>query len=143
MALTGAAGITAALTLSTRAQASGWTDAENANVQVVNDFCAAWPSHDLERVMSFFADNTAYRVTETQERIKGKEAVRQRIMGFLDRVQQFEVHETFAKGPMVFNERIDHFDGGPLKSWHGVGVFFLKEGKIVEWYDYTIQLERQ
>jgi limonene-1,2-epoxide hydrolase len=24
----------------------------------------------------------------------------------------------------------------------GVGVFFLKEGKIVEWYDYTIALDR-
>jgi limonene-1,2-epoxide hydrolase len=142
-ALTVAVGITAALTRSTRAHASEWTDAEKANVQLVNDFCAAWPSHDLERVMSFFADNAAYRVSETQEPIKGKEAVRQRIMGFLDRVQQFEVRETFAKGPMVFNERIDHFDGGPLKSWHGVGVFFLKDGKIVEWYDYTIQLERQ
>ncbi|HLK47676.1 MAG TPA: limonene-1,2-epoxide hydrolase family protein [Bryobacteraceae bacterium] len=50
--------------------------------------------------------------------------------------------DTLAKGPMVFNERIDHFTGGPLKRWHGVGVFFVKEGKIVEWYDYTIALER-
>jgi limonene-1,2-epoxide hydrolase len=141
-ALTAAAGITAALTLSTSAHAAEWTDAEKANVQVVNDFCAAWASHDLERVMSFFADNAAYRVSETQEPIKGKEAVRQRINGFLNRVQQFEVRETFAKGPMVFNERIDHFDSGPLKSWHGMGVFFLKDGKIVEWYDYILQLER-
>jgi len=42
----------------------------------------------------------------------------------------------------VFNERHDHFQGGPLKMWHGVGVFFLKGGKIVEWYDYTISMER-
>jgi limonene-1,2-epoxide hydrolase len=142
-ALTAAAGTTAALTLSIRAHAAEWTNAEKANVQVVNDFCAAWPSHDLETVMSFFADNAAYRVSETQEPVKGTEAVRQRIKGFLDRVQQFEVRETFAKGPMVFNERIDHFADGPLKSWHGVGVFFLRDGKTVEWYDYTIQLERQ
>jgi limonene-1,2-epoxide hydrolase len=140
-ALTAAWGITAALTFSTCAHAL--TDAEKANIQVVNDFCAAWPSHDLEKVMSFFSDNAAYRVSETQEPVKGKEAVRQRINGFLDRVQRFEVRETFARGPMVFNERIDHFDGGPLRSWHGVGVFFLKDGKIVEWYDYTIQLERR
>ena len=50
--------------------------------------------------------------------------------------------ETFAKGPMVFNERHDHFMGGPLKMWHGVGVFFLQAGKIVEWSDYTISMDR-
>ena len=92
--------------------------------------------------MSFFADNASYRVSETQEPNKGKAAVRERIQSFVDRVQKFEVLETLAKGPMVFNERIDHFTGGPLKSWHGVGVFFLKDGKIVEWYDYTIDRDR-
>ena len=40
------------------------------------------------------------------------------------------------------NERIDRFSNFQLKSWHGVGVFFLKDGKIVEWYDYTIASER-
>jgi len=43
---------------------------------------------------------------------------------------------------MVFNERIDHFHDLSIKSWHGVGVFFLRDGKIVEWYDYTIATER-
>ena len=44
---------------------------------------------------------------------------------------------------MVFNERIDYFaPGGRLKSWHGVGVFFVKDGKIVEWQDFTIAIER-
>jgi limonene-1,2-epoxide hydrolase len=116
--------------------------AEKANVQVVNDFCAAWPAHNLDRVMSFFADTCSYRVTETQEPNKGREAVTDRIRGFLDRVEKFEVLDTFARGPMVINERRDFFTGGPLKMWHGVGVFFLKDGKIVEWYDYTISMER-
>jgi limonene-1,2-epoxide hydrolase len=124
------------------ADAAEWTATEKANVQVVNDFCAAWPSHDLNRVMSFFADNGAYRMSEGQEPVKGRQAVTDRIKSFLDIVQGFEVIETFAKGPMVFNERRDHFTGGGLKMWHGVGVFFLKDGKIVEWYDYTIMLQR-
>jgi limonene-1,2-epoxide hydrolase len=135
-------GIAAAFASSRSAQAAAWTTAEKANVQIVNDFCASWPGHDLDKVMSFFADNAAYRVSETLEPVKGKEAVRARIKGFLDRVKEFEVLETVAKGPMVFNERIDRFTGGPLKSFHGVGVFFLKDGKIVEWYDYTIALDR-
>jgi limonene-1,2-epoxide hydrolase len=123
-------------------QAADLTTAEKANLQIVNDFCAAWPSHDLSKLMSFFADNCAYRVTEAQEPNKGKEAVEARIKSFLDRVIRFQVLDTWAKGPMVFNERIDSFSSGALKSWHGTGVFFLKDGKIVEWYDYTIAIER-
>lgn len=135
-------GIAAALALPGRVNAADWTSTEKANVQIVKDFCATWPSHNFDKLMSFFAGNSAYRVTETQEPVKGREAVGERIKSFVDRVKEFEVLDTLAKGPMVFNERIDHFTGGPLKSWHGVGVFFLKEGKIVEWYDYTIALDR-
>jgi len=125
-----------------QACAAEQTPAEKANIQIVNDFCAAWPSHDLDRIMSFFAENCAYRVSEGQEPNKGNQAVRDRIRSFLDRVQAFEVIDTFARGPMVIDERRDHFIGGPLKMWHGVGVFFLKDRKIVEWYDYTISLDR-
>ena len=38
---------------------------------------------------------------------------------------------------MVINQRIDHFTRFQIKAWHGTGVFFLKNGKIVEWFDYT------
>lgn len=127
---------------SREAAAADWTAAERANVRVVTDFCAAWPSHDLQKVMSFFADDGAYRMSERQEPSKGRQAVTEKINGFLGNVVKFEVLETFARGPMVFNERIDHFQSLNLKSWHGVGVFFLRDGKIVEWYDYTIATER-
>ena len=132
----------AAFAASGQALPAGMTAAEKANVDVVNAFCAAWPSHDLAKIMAFFADNCAYRVTETREPAKGREAVTETIRGFLDRVIEFKVMDAFARGPMVFNERTDRFNGGPLKSWHGVGVFFLKDGKIAEWYDYTIAIER-
>jgi limonene-1,2-epoxide hydrolase len=138
-----AAGAGLAWVLSTRgADAADWTEAERANVQVVTDFCAAWPSHDLQKVTSFFADDGAYRMSERQEPSKGRQAVTEKINSFLGNVVRFEVLETFARGPMVFNERIDHFQNLNIKSWHGVGVFFLRDGKIVEWYDYTIATER-
>lgn len=139
--LISAAGL-AAFALPRTSHAAEWTPAEKANAKIVTDFCASWSAHNLDKVMTFFAENAAYRVSETQEPNKGKQAVNDRIKSFLNRVDKFEVLDTLAKGPMVFNERIDHFNGGPLKSWHGVGVFFLKDGKIVEWYDYTIALER-
>jgi len=132
----------AALAASGPASAAGMTAAETANADIVNAFCAAWPSHDLAKIMAFFAGNCAYRLTETREPAKGRDAVTEQIKGFLDRVVEFKVMDVWAKGPMVFNERTDRFAGGPLKSWHGVGVFFLKDAKIVEWYDYTIAIER-
>ena len=122
--------------------AAEWSAAEKANAKIVTDFCAAFAGHDLNKVMAFFAENCAYRLSEAQEPNKGRQSVSGRIGGYLERVERFEILDTLAKGPMVFNERIDHFSGGGLRSWHGVGVFFLKDGKIVEWNDYTIALDR-
>jgi limonene-1,2-epoxide hydrolase len=140
--LAASSGLAAVAAFSRPAEAAEMTADERANVKVVNDFCAAWPSHDLAKVMAFFADNGAYRMTETMEPAKGKDAVTARVKSIIERVVKFEVLDTWARGPMVINERIDRFSGGPLKAWRGVGVFFLKDGKIVEWYDYTISMDR-
>src|SRR5215469_7270944 len=77
-----------------------------------------------KKVTSFFADDGAYRMSERQEPSKGRQAVTEKINSFLGNVVKFEVLETFARGPMVFNERIDHFQNLNIKSGHGVGVFF-------------------
>jgi limonene-1,2-epoxide hydrolase len=118
------------------------TAVEQANIQIVKDFCAAWPSHDLDRILSFFAENGAYRMTEAMEPAKGRTALTGRIKTIINNVDEFEILDTWARGPMVINERIDRFSNFVLKSWRGVGVFFLQDGKIVEWYDYTITSER-
>jgi limonene-1,2-epoxide hydrolase len=74
--------------------------------------------------------------------IKGVAAVRKQITQLVKDAERFEILDTFARGPMVFNERIDHFTPGFfMRTWHGVGVFFVKDGKIVEWQDFTISTE--
>jgi limonene-1,2-epoxide hydrolase len=142
-AVFGAAGAVAAgvglLALPSGARAAAMSDREKANLKLVNDFCAAWPAHDLAKIMAFFSDNPAYRQTETQPPTVGRDAVTAKIDGFLKSVVKFEVHDSWARGPMVINERTDVFSGGRLKSWRGVGVFLVKDGKIVEWDDYTIE----
>ena len=110
---------------------------EKANIQVVKDFCEAWPAHDVGKIMSYFADNCAYRPLETMETAKGREGVENEIKRFVNNVDRFEILETWARGPMVINQRIDRFTRFQIKAWHGTGVFFLKDGKIVEWFDYT------
>jgi limonene-1,2-epoxide hydrolase len=138
-----AIGATGLLAGGTQLDAAGVPTAlEQANMKVVQDFCAAWPDHDLDKILAFIADNGAYRMTETMEPAKGRDAVTARIKTILNNVERFEILDTFARGPMVVNERIDRFSNFQLKSWHGVGVFFVKDGKIVEWYDYTISAER-
>jgi limonene-1,2-epoxide hydrolase len=112
------------------------TAQEKANIQV-NDFCEAWRTHDVTKIMSYFADNCAYRPLETMETAKGREAVESAIKRIANNVERFEVLETWARGPMVINQRIDHFTSFRIKAWHGTGVFFLKDGRIVEWFDYT------
>jgi limonene-1,2-epoxide hydrolase len=140
--LTTGLGAAVLASLSRTADAAEPNATEKANMEVVKAFCAAWPSHDLERILSFFAENGAYRMTETMEPAKGREALAARIKTIINNVDGFEILDTFARGPMVVNERMDRFSKFQLKSWHGVGVFFLKDGKIVEWYDYTIAAER-
>ena len=142
MFLASGLGVAAATGLARSADAAEPSAMEKANMQIVKDFCAAWPSHDLEKILAFFPDNGAYRMTETMEPAKGRDALSARIKTIINNVSQFEILDTWARGPMVVNERIDRFSNFQLKSWHGVGVFFLKDGKIVEWYDYTIASER-
>ena len=117
------------------------SELEKANLKLVDDFCAAWPAHDLTKIMAFFSDTPAYRQSEGQAPAVGHDAVTAKIGAFVGNVTQFEVHDRWARGPMVINERTDHFTGMKLKRWHGVGVFLVKEGKIVEWYDYTMDRE--
>lgn len=138
-----ATGIIGAIGLTrTDREAAAQGGAAASNVAIVKSFCDTFAARDIDRVMAFFTDDCLYRMTETTPSANGREAVASRIRSYLDRVTGFDILDTYARGPMVVNERRDHFSGGPFKAWHGVGVFFLKGGKIAEWQDYTIELER-
>lgn len=140
--LAGAAGIGALgamLAGAGGAQAAAMSDTEKANVKLVNDFCAAYGRGDPDKIMGFFTDNPAYRQTELQAPAVGRQAVSEKVSASTKVAIKFEVLESWARGPMVINERIDYFDSPRLKRWHGVGVFMIKDGKIAEWYDYTIE----
>jgi len=124
--------------------AADWSDVEKANVKIVTDFCAAWSTRDLTRVFPFLADDCVYRMSETTPPATGHEGVSAKLKTWLDdsaRVQ-FRVLDTFASGPIVINHRIDQFVTSRPLTWEGVGVFFVKDGKIKEWSDYTIRTQR-
>jgi limonene-1,2-epoxide hydrolase len=121
------------------------SDAEQANMKVVAEFCAAWSTRDLAKILPFLSDDSVYRMTETTPPAIGHAGVRERLGSWLESSQQIEftILETFTKGPVVVNHRIDRFISTtrPL-TWEGVGVFFVKDGRIKEWSDYTINVVR-
>jgi limonene-1,2-epoxide hydrolase len=125
--------------------AAALTAAEQANVTLVNEFCAAFATRDISKVLAFMAADVSYRMTETTPAAAGHEGVTTRLKAYLESSErvEFKVLDTYAVGPMVVNHRIDTFASAtrPL-VWEGVGIFFVKDGKIREWNDYTIKVSR-
>jgi limonene-1,2-epoxide hydrolase len=123
------------------AMAAERTVAEEANLLLVTNFCAAFAARDMTKIASYLAPNCAYRITETAMPAVGAAAV-ERIRSYVEQSSkiEFKILDSWARGPMVINERIDSFvraDASP--AYHLVGVFFLKDGKIAEWTDYGIR----
>lgn len=141
LSLAGAAGT---LGVPGTAAAADWTDAEKANVKVVNDMCAAWSAPlDFDKIGRFLAEDCVFRPSETAQPIKGRQAIvdaLRKMLGSPERAK-FDIVQTFARGPMVINERFDRFTMPNRKiDWNGVGVFFLKNGQIAEWLDFTVKM---
>lgn len=123
-------------------------EVEKANIRVVNDFCAAFASRDLAKATSLLGDNCAYRVSQTRPPIIGRDAVAERVKNYIDRGADFKVLKTVVLGPIVLNERDDIFpkgfgegaaSTGPRTIRIAAGLFFVENGKIVEWTDYVIR----
>ncbi len=123
------------------AMAAERTAAEEANLALVTGFCAAFATRDMTKIAAYLAPDCSYRVTETAMPAVGAAAV-ERIRSYVERSSQieFKILDSWTRGPMVINERIDSFtrsDASP--AYHLVGVFFIKDGKIAEWIDYGIR----
>lgn len=117
-------------------------EVEQANVAVVNEFCAAFARRDLAKASSLLAENCTYRVNQTRPPIVGRDKVVNAIKGFIGRTIEFKVRRTTAFGPMVINERDDIFampSASERRSYRvAAGVFYLDKGHIVEWTDYVV-----
>jgi limonene-1,2-epoxide hydrolase len=110
-----------------------------ATVRLVTEFCASVSKLDPSAMRPFLADDVVYRMTETTAPIKGVEAVLETYRKLNATSIEFKVLDTFAAGPIVINRRTDTFVGPRSFTWQGVGVFFVRDGKIQEWSDYTIR----
>lgn len=136
------AGISAAVTaLPSRPQAAELTVTERNNIKLVTDFCNAWTVPiDWNQLGSFLAADCIFRPTQTTPLVEGRDAIIMMLRGFAEKATscQFEVLDSWARGPIVVNDRIDRFTLPDQNMEIPVaGVFHVIDGKISEWSDYT------
>lgn len=122
-------------------QAAEPTAAEKANLELVTRFCESFATRDMAKITSFLSPDLVYRLTDSVPAVKGQEAVA-RIRAYVDRSTsiEFKILDSWVRGPVVVNERVDSFtraDGNV--AYHLTGVFLVKDGKVVEWSDYSIR----
>lgn len=137
----GGAGAVATLTPARPASARDLTAPEKANVTVVTDFCAAWATGDVAKITSHLSDDCVVRFLQTQEPVKGRATVAERLgKGLASSHIEFVVYETFAAGDLVTNLRDDHITDkqGKKQTFRVAGVFYVRNGKIVEWIDSVV-----
>ncbi len=112
----------------------------STSTDLIDDFIAAWPSMDLDKILGFFADDAVYTNIPIDPPNEGVEAIRKTIEGFIGMAQKIEFvvhHQTENAQGVVMNERTDRFLIGDRWAEAPVmGVFEIEGGKIKAWRDY-------
>lgn len=117
---------------------------EQANVDLVNRFCQDWAKKDAALLTTYFAQPFEYMVWEGGPVITTNEAFIEQMGPFLTKLKGVDwvVVRSRAIGPMVINERIDHFYAHNSKfdnHPHIAGLFIVRNGQIVVWRDYNMR----
>lgn len=120
------------------------TDAEIANEQLVNRFCADWARRDAALLADYFSEPFEYMMYEGGPLITSREAFVKQMDPFLKKLKAVDwvVLRSHVMGPMVINERIDHFYAQDSKYDHHpriAGMFIVRDGKIAIWRDYNMR----
>jgi len=110
----------------------------------VTEFCESFAKGDVAKATSLLAEKCIYRPSQTSPAVTGGDAVAERVKRIISGGMDFKVLKTVTLGPIVVNERDDipreprTINGKVFDKFHVVaGVFFMDDGKIVEWTDYV------
>jgi limonene-1,2-epoxide hydrolase len=117
------------------------TAAESSNLDLVTRFCESFATRDMTKINAFLSPDLVYRITDTVPAVKGADAIA-RIRAYVERSTsiEFKILDSWVRGSVVVNERVDSFTRAEGKvAYHLTGVFLVKDGKIVEWADYSIR----
>jgi limonene-1,2-epoxide hydrolase len=110
----------------------------DAPIDIVRRFCAAWSDSDIDALLEYFADDAVYHNIPVAP-VTGRDAIRATIEGFtaaVDRID-FKVTNIAANGDVVMTERVDVFVTGERSIELPVmGTFEVAGGRIAAWRDY-------
>ena len=120
------------------------TAAEQDNIVTVNDFCATFAvPFDWDKMASFLRDDCKYRASQTIPMVEGPDAIVGLLKSFAGNATSagFEIVDTWARGPVVVNDRVDRF-ALPANNLDipVVGIFYMVDGKIAEWTDFVFDV---
>ena len=112
--------------------------ADEAPIDVVRRFCAAWGTRDIDALIAFFTDDAVYHNIPLAP-VVGPAQIKATIEGFTGAVEsiEFRVDAIAADGGTVLTERIDifRFANGTIEL-PVMGTFEVANGKITAWRDY-------
>jgi len=134
----------------TRGKRMDFSKIETANETLVNNFCRDWSLRDADALAPYLADDLTYQIAPGQPLITSFEQFRQQMGPFMKRMEkiEWEILRSHAIGPLVLNERIDHFvapAGGkaPSMHFHIAGHFLIEDGRIKVWKDWPMPGAKQ
>jgi len=123
-------------------------NAGELDAMIVNDFIAAWHTHDVDKIMPFVSDDCHYEnvpsLTGENPVVTGRANMRAFLAPFFAKdplivpfLFHTEVKLTVIGDEAIASQRIDHFEIGNTQFAVPVAGFFkVKDGKIVYWVDY-------
>jgi limonene-1,2-epoxide hydrolase len=107
--------------------------------EVVQRFCDAVATGDLDAVVAFFTDDAVYHNIPL-EPVVGPDAIRTTLESFTGAVEslEFRMLNLAAAGSTVLTERVDvfRFPDGYEIALPVMGTFDIVDGKIAGWRDY-------
>ncbi len=117
---------------------------ELANETLVNRFCQDWSRQDAELLADYFATPFEYMMYEGGPVITTREDFVKQLGPFLKKLKAVDwvILRSHVMGPMVINERIDHFYAHDSKYDNHpriAGMFIVRNGKIAIWRDYNMK----
>jgi len=121
------------------------SELEITNETLVNDFCRDWAMRDITVLRPYLAKDLLFQMAPGRPLIESRDEFEAQMGGWLNGLESvyFEILRSHVIGPVVLNERIDHFNApeggpGPSMRFHVVGHFLVQDGLILVWKDWPI-----
>ena len=136
--------------MSNENETAGKTELEVANETLVNNFCRDWALRDADALEQYLAEDLYYQIAPGQPIIESYAQFQKQMGPFMKNLESinWEILRSHVIGPVVLNERIDHFNApsegkSPSMRFHIVGHFFIEDGKIKIWKDWPMPGKEQ